>query len=149
MSQPNNSRGCRTTLDQDNSLIAVVEMSQSSWLVAGIVPGISRQPATKLKPDQTALSGRFGAGRTKPLRRDAGLHVVPWPLRLVATVSWLARWPRARGIEAYVIHATSIAVSREHRRAKTDRLDTELLKRAFIGWPRGEPNHCSIGNRRS
>ncbi len=28
MSQPNNSRGCRTTLDQDSSLIAVVEMSQ-------------------------------------------------------------------------------------------------------------------------
>jgi transposase len=61
VSQPNNSRGCLTTLDQDSSLIAVVEMSQSSWLVAGIVPGISRQPATKLKPDQTALLG--------PLRR--------------------------------------------------------------------------------
>jgi transposase len=57
---------------------------------------------------------------------------------------WLARWLRARGIEAYVIHVTSIAVSREHRRAKTDRLDTELLKRAFIGWLRGEPNHCSM-----
>ena len=37
---------------------------------------------------------------------------------------WLARWLRARGIEAYVIHPTSVAVSREHRRAKTDRLDT-------------------------
>ena len=29
-------------------------------------------------------------------------------------------------------------MSREHRRAKTDRLDTELLKRAFLGWLRGE-----------
>ena len=38
------------------------------------------------------------------------------------------------GIEAHVIHPTSVAVSREHRRAKTDRLDTELLKRAFLGW---------------
>jgi transposase len=37
---------------------------------------------------------------------------------------WLARWLRARGIEAYVIHPTSIPVSREQRRAKTDRLDT-------------------------
>ena len=37
---------------------------------------------------------------------------------------WLARWLRERGIEAYVIHSTSVAVSREHRRAKTDRLDT-------------------------
>jgi transposase len=38
---------------------------------------------------------------------------------------WLARWLRARGIEAHVIHPTGVAVSREHRRAKTDRLDTQ------------------------
>jgi hypothetical protein len=57
---------------------------------------------------------------------------------------WLARWLRQRGIEAYVIHPSSVPVSREHRRAKTDRLDTELLKRAFLGWLRGEPDHCSM-----
>ena len=43
-----------------------------------------------------------------------------------------------------MIHPTSLAVSREHRRAKTDRLDTEPLKRAFLGWLRGEPRHCSM-----
>ena len=32
--------------------------------------------------------------------------------------------------EAHVIHAASVPVSREHRRAKTDRLDTEQLKRS-------------------
>jgi transposase len=37
-----------------------------------------------------------------------------------------------------------VAVSREHRRAKTDRLDTELLKRAFLGWLRGERDHCKM-----
>ena len=37
-----------------------------------------------------------------------------------------------------------VAVSREHRRAKTDRLDTELLMRAFLGWLRGERRHCSM-----
>ena len=57
---------------------------------------------------------------------------------------WLARWLRARGIEAHVIHAASVAVSREHRRAKTDRLDTEQLKRAFLGWLRGERDHCKM-----
>jgi transposase len=56
---------------------------------------------------------------------------------------WLARWLRARDIEAHVIHASSVAVSREHRRAKTDRLDTEL-KRAFLGWLRGERDHCKM-----
>jgi transposase len=57
---------------------------------------------------------------------------------------WLARWLRAREIEAYVIHPSSVPVSREHRRAKTDRLDTELLQRAFLGWLRGEAKHCSM-----
>ncbi len=57
---------------------------------------------------------------------------------------WLARWLQGQGIEAHVIHPTSVAVSREHRRAKTDRLDTELLKRAFLGWLRGERGHCSM-----
>jgi transposase len=28
--------------------------------------------------------------------------------------------------------------------AKTDRLDTELLKRGFLGWLRGERGHCTM-----
>jgi hypothetical protein len=36
------------TLEQDATLIAVIEMGQSSWLVAGIVPGVERQPLKKL-----------------------------------------------------------------------------------------------------
>ena len=51
---------------------------------------------------------------------------------------------RGRDIDAQVIHPNSIAVSREHRRAKTDRLDTALLKRAFLGWLRGERDHCQM-----
>jgi transposase len=43
-----------------------------------------------------------------------------------------------------VIHPSSVPVPREHRRAKTGRLDTELFKRAFLGWLRGEPKHCSM-----
>ena len=57
---------------------------------------------------------------------------------------WLARWLRAQAVEAYVIHPSSVPVPREHRRAKTDRLDTVLLKRAFVRWLRGEPKHCSM-----
>ena len=46
--------------------------------------------------------------------------------------------------KAGVIQASSVAVSREHRRAKTDRLDINLLKRAFLGWLRGERGHCTM-----
>ena len=43
------------TLEQDATLIAVIEMGQSSWLVAGIVPGVERQPLKKLAVDESAL----------------------------------------------------------------------------------------------
>jgi len=56
----------------------------------------------------------------------------------------LARWLRAHGIKAHVVHSSSVAVSREHRRAKTDRLDTAMLLRVFMGWLRGERGHCGI-----
>ena len=44
MSQPNDLSRSPVALEQDKTLIAVIEMSQSSWLVAGIVPGVERQP---------------------------------------------------------------------------------------------------------
>jgi hypothetical protein len=76
------------------------------------------------------------AGVWKQRKQGARSSALQLPSR-PAGGFWLARWLRARGIEAYVIHASSVAVSREYRRAKTDRLDTELLKRSFLGWPNG------------
>src|SRR5258708_29969707 len=44
-----------TPLKPGGTLIAVIEMSLSSWLVAGIVPGIERQPLKKLEVDESTL----------------------------------------------------------------------------------------------
>ena len=41
--------------DQDTTLVVVVEMSQSNWLAAALVPGLDRQPLKKMAPDQTTL----------------------------------------------------------------------------------------------
>jgi len=57
---------------------------------------------------------------------------------------WLCALAAARDVEAYVILRPRIAVSREHRRAKTDRLETELLMRVFLAGLRGEKRHCSM-----
>src|SRR6202012_3311064 len=57
---------------------------------------------------------------------------------------WLARWLIARGIEAHVLHSASVAVSRERKRAKTDRLDSAMLMRVLLGWLRGERGHCGM-----
>src|SRR3954463_14628544 len=44
-----------TALEQDSTIMAVIEMSQASWLVAGIVPGIERHPLKKLEPSEVEL----------------------------------------------------------------------------------------------
>ena len=44
-----------TVFDQTTSLIVVVELSEASWLIAGLVPGVDRQPLKKLTPDPDAL----------------------------------------------------------------------------------------------
>ena len=47
MSQPFDASKSLTTLEQDNTVIAVIEMSQSKWLVAAVVPGVKRQPLSR------------------------------------------------------------------------------------------------------
>ena len=54
-------------LTRISTLIAVIEMSQSSWLVAGLVPGVERRPLKKLAVDEGSavvasvpLAGRSG-----------------------------------------------------------------------------------------
>ena len=101
MPKPNDLSRSFTAFEQDSTLIAVIEMSLTSWLVAGILPGIERHPLKKLNVDEEALLQWRKITRIV-LAFEAGRDGF-----------WLARWLRARNIEAYVIHPTSIAVSRE------------------------------------
>ncbi len=145
---------CLAALDQDSTLIAVIEMSQSSWLVAGIVRGIARHPVKKLEPDEAGLLRLPHRWRDEAARSGHQIKRIAVAFEAGRDGVWLAPhgsspWAegsrlRARGVEAQVIHPNSIAVSREHRRAKTDRLDTALLKRAFLGRLRGEREHCQM-----
>src|SRR3954453_6028113 len=144
MPQHNDLSRSLLALDQASTLIAVIEMSQSSWLVAAIVPGIARHPLKKINADETMLLGLLRRWQDEAAQAGRTITRIAVAYEAGRDGFWLAPWLRARGIEAYVIHPTSIPVSREHRRAKTDRLDTELLKRAFLGWLRGEPRHCSM-----
>ena len=115
-----------------------------SWLVAGIVPGVERQPLKKLAVDENELLRLLERWRAEAEKAGHRITRIAVAFETGRDGFWLARWLRARGIEAHVIHAASVAVSREHRRAKTDRLDTEQLKRAFLGWLRGEREHCKM-----
>src|SRR5437660_5610037 len=144
MPQPNDLSRSLVALDQNSTIIAVLRPSQSSWLVAGMLPGIERQPRKKLEPSPERLLAVLHRWRDEAVR--AGKEVTRIALAFEAGRDgfWLARWLEARGVEAHVIHPSSVAVSREHRRAKTDPLDTELLKRGFLGLLRGGRVPCSM-----
>ena len=131
-------------LEPDSTLICVIELSLKNWLVAGIVPGVERQPLKKLAIDENALLKLLYRWREEAEKAGHRVKRIAVAFETGRDGFWLARWLRARDIEVHVIHASSVAVSREHRRAKTDRLDTELLKRAFLGWLRGERVHCKM-----
>jgi transposase len=144
MPQPNDLSRCLTAFEQNGTIVAVVEMGQSSWLVAGIVPGVERHPLKKLAPDETALLALLRRWQDEAAKAGRRITRIAVAYEAGRDGFWLARWLCSRGVEGHVIHPTSVAVSREHRRAKTDRLDTGLLKRTFLGWLRGEPDHCSM-----
>jgi len=144
MRKPNDLSRSLTVFDGDKTLIAVIEMSLTSWLVAGIVPGVERQPLKKLAVDEGALLKLLDRWRIEAEKAGHRIQRIVVAFEAGRDGFWLARWLRARDIDAHVIHASSVAVPREHRRAKTDRLDTELLKRAFLGWLRGERDHCKM-----
>ena len=67
MPQPNDLSRSLVALDQNSTIIAVIEMSQSSRLVAGMLLGIERQPRKKLEPSPERLLKLLEAPR--PPRR--------------------------------------------------------------------------------
>lgn len=131
-------------LEQNSTVIAVVEMSASSWLVGGLLPGVDRRPMKKLTPDPEALLRLLQRWREEAQKSGRAIGRMVLAYEIGRDGFWLARWLRDRGVEAYAIHPASVAVSQEHKRAKTDRLDVELLQRVFLGWLRGERDHCSM-----
>ena len=130
--------------DQNNTVVCAVELGSASWLMGAIVPGINRDTLKKLAPDEDVLLKLLYRWRDEAIKAGHKIKRIVVAFEAGRDGFWLARWLRARGIEAYVIHPTSIPVSREQRRAKTDRLDIGLLKRALLGWLRGEKKHCTM-----
>jgi transposase len=130
--------------DQNSTLVAVVELSLKSWVIAGLVPGVERSPLKKQGADPDALLALLHRWVAEAVKAGREITRIVVAYEAGRDGFWLARWLRGRGIECHVIHPNSIPVTREHRRAKSDRLDTVGLARSVLGWLRGEVKHCSM-----
>jgi len=111
MTQLNDLSRSLIPLCQESTLIVVVDMSQSSWLVAGIVPGIERHPLKKLDPDEQALMQVIQRWREEAVKSGRTIARTVLAFEAGRDGFWLARWLRLRGVETYVIHSTSVAVA--------------------------------------
>jgi hypothetical protein len=97
-----------TPLDINRTLIAVVELSQRSWLVAEVIPGVERQPLKKLEPGETGLLNLLERWRKEAEKAGHNITRITVAFEADRDGFGLARWLRARGIEAHVIYASSV-----------------------------------------
>jgi hypothetical protein len=112
MPQLNDLSRSLVALDQDSTIIAVVELSQSSWLVAGVLPGIERQPRKKLEPSAEQLLGVLHRWRDEAV--GAGKEITRIALAFEAGRDgfWLARWlDRARRVYFVISHSSEATIA--------------------------------------
>ena len=85
MSRPYDLNKSLLPFDQHNTLIAVIEMSQSSWLVAGVVQGVERHPLENSSQTSRHCFGCSSAGERRRPRLALRSRALRWLSRRVAT----------------------------------------------------------------
>lgn len=91
MAEVNDSGRCVTRCEPERTLIAVVEMSQSSWLVAAILPGLKRQPLKKLEVDEAGLLRQLERWRDEATRAGHTVTRIAVAFEAGRGGFWLAR----------------------------------------------------------
>jgi transposase len=121
------------------TVYVALELSQQSWLAAVREGAAGKTSLYKVKARDTAsLLGVIDRAVERAREKGCG------QVRAVSCYEagrdgfWLHRLLLAHGVENQVLDAASIAVPRQGRRAKTDRLDVHGLLRALLALARGE-----------
>ena len=96
MPQPNDLSRSLVALDQNTTIIAVVELSQSSWLIGGIVPGIERQPHKKLEPSPERLLAVLHRWRDEAVRAGRTITRIAVAFEAGRPDRWCRRFPPVR-----------------------------------------------------
>ena len=128
------------------AIFVSLELSRSTWLITSLLPGGSEKMSKHSVPagDICALLARFSELRQKAFTRTGK----SFPIFVIQEAGldgfWIHRVLQNEGIESHVVDPASIATSRRHRRAKTDRIDGETLLRTLLAYKRGEPRVCAM-----
>jgi transposase len=104
--------------DQNSSLCAVIELSLDKWVVGAVVSGLALDPLKTLASDPEALVKLLHRWRDEAIKTGRKAKRMIVAFEAGPDGFWLACWLRTKGIEAYVIHPTSVPVSREQRQPR-------------------------------
>ena len=128
------------------TIYVAIELSQKSWLITVHSPDRDRFSRHKLEGgDGTGLLALIEKARARTVEKlGSSPRVVSCHEAGYDGFLWLHRRLLAAGIENLVFDAASIAVEQRRRRAKTDRIDGELLLRTLMAHLRGEPRVVRI-----
>ena len=133
------------TAGHSGTIFVAIELSQQTWLVTLHSPDRERISRHKIEGgDHAELLAQLEKAQA---RAAAKLGSAP---RVVSCYEagydgfWLHRLLQAAGITNFVFDAASIAVEQRSRRAKTDRIDGELMLRTLMAYLRGEPRVVRI-----
>src|SRR5437879_10038263 len=101
MSQSFDASRSLTAFEQDSTLVAVIEMSQSKWLVAAVIPGVARQPLKKLDADAGALLKLLQRWRDEARKAGRTIGRIVCAYEAGRDGFWLARGLHVQASEAY------------------------------------------------
>jgi len=130
---------------EEAAIFVSIELSRARWLVTSLSPNTNKYSRHSVPGSDIAeLLRLLGELRAKAERRiNAGVRII-----CIQEIGfdgfWIHRVLESNGIESHVVESASIAVSRRHRRAKTDAIDGELLLRTLMAFKRGEPRVCAM-----
>jgi transposase len=131
--------------DHDSTLVLGLETSGKAWDVGAIVPGVTRRPKKNFNPrDLAGILLTIERWKTEANRAGRTITRVVLTYEAGRDGFWIARYLRERGVEVHVMQPSSVAVERKGRRAKTDRLDLDMILGALLCWLRGEPRACTM-----
>ena len=123
------------------AIFVSLELSRSTWLITSLSPGSKH---TVSGADASGLLARLSELKAKAQARTGRVFPVIVIQEAGLDGFWLHRLLEAEGIESHVVDPASIAVARRKRRAKTDKIDGEMLVRALLAFKRGEPRVCAM-----
>jgi transposase len=127
------------------TIFVTIELSQKTWLVTLHSPDRDRISRHKVEGgDHAGLLALIESIRARAALKLGAAPKVVSCYEAGYDGFWLHRRLMAAGITNYVFDPSSIAVDQRARRAKTDRIDGELLLRTLMAHLRGEPRVVRI-----